>query len=84
MTFSEDRLLAESEACLLTRKIGKKVPDVSTPLQVLQQLGVSLPSCAGAGRHKVQRIASERIALNSRCLIRYGCMGTSCTIHMGY
>ena len=33
ISFSKDRLLAESEACLLTRKTGKeRVPDVITPV----------------------------------------------------
>ena len=75
MTFSKDRLLAESGVCLLTRKIGKN----GSQTQVLHSKSSSSWVCRYQvaqvlNRHKVQRVASERIALNSRYLSRHGSM----------
>ena len=56
--FSKDRLLAESEVCLLTRKTGKeRVPDVITPLNSHSSWVCRYQVAQMLDRQKVQRIA---------------------------
>ena len=73
--FGKDRLLAEIEACLLTRKFAKeRVPDVITPLNSHSSCVCRYQVAQMLERQKVQRIAFERMALSSQCLSRHGCI----------
>ena len=73
--FSKDRLLAESEACLLTKKFDKnRVPDVITPLNSHISWVCRYQVAQILEREKVQRIAFERMAVSSQCLSRHVCI----------
>ena len=84
--FSKDRLLAESEACLLTRKTDKeRVPDVIYSTRLPQQLGVSLPSCAGStGRRCSVLLSNGWLLAASVCLVTAVSCVIKCTIQMLY
>ena len=66
--FSKDRLLAESEACLLTKKTctGKeRITDVITPYNSHSSGVCRYQAAQVLDRQKVQRIAFEWMALSS-------------------
>ena len=52
----------------------ERVPDVIATLNSHSSWVCRYHVAQMLDRHKVQRIASERVALNSRCLSRHGCM----------
>ena len=78
------RLLAESEACLLTRKFAKeRVTDVFTPLNSHSSCVCRYQVEQMLERQKVQRIAFGRLAA-SVCLVTAVSCVTKCTMQMLY
>ena len=72
MTFSKDRLLTESEACLLIKEDRQhRVPDVITPLNSNSSWVCCDQVAQVLDRQKVQRIAPNEwlLTVSSRCLI---------------
>jgi len=72
--FSKDRLLAKSKACVDTEDRQERVPDVLTPLNSHSSWVCRYQVAQMLDKHKVQRVASEQMALSSRCLSRHACM----------